>query len=154
MGKFRTPSPGDNNSIALRKLLQGCRREHRLYTSLQQREQAVWASKIRLQVKEFGILCMGRCRPLGSLHWFLCTSAVWGWPCFLVHLASCIPSSSSAMTLGGGSILWITVWGALIHTWRPEIADGWDISCLLIVQEMFSFHMGICVPLLKMQSYF
>ena len=55
-------------------------------------------------------------------------------PCFL-------PSSrSSAVTMGGGSILWITVWGALIHIWRPEIADGCDMSCLLIWQEIFSFH--------------
>ena len=30
--------------------------------------------------------------------------------------------------------------GALIHIWRPEIAEGCDISCLLIWQEIFSFH--------------
>ena len=38
--------------------------------SLQQKEQAVWTSKTRYQVKEFSILCMGRCKPLGSLHSF------------------------------------------------------------------------------------
>ena len=42
-----------------------------LYTSLQQREQAVLTSKIRYQVKEFSILCMWRCKPLGSLNSFL-----------------------------------------------------------------------------------
>jgi len=41
VGMFRTQSPGDNISVALRKLLQGGRREVRLYTSLQQREQTV-----------------------------------------------------------------------------------------------------------------
>ena len=41
VGMFRTQSPGDNISVALRKLLQGGRREVRLYTSLQQREQIV-----------------------------------------------------------------------------------------------------------------
>ena len=42
MGMFRTQKPGDNNiSVALRKLLQGGREEVRMYTSLQQREQAV-----------------------------------------------------------------------------------------------------------------
>ena len=30
--------------------------------------------------------------------------------------------------------------GALGHIWMPEIADGCDISCLLIWQEIFSFH--------------
>ena len=30
--------------------------------------------------------------------------------------------------------------GALGHVWMPEIADGCDISCLLIWQEIFSFH--------------
>ena len=39
-----------------------------------------------------------------------------------------------------GSIRWITVFGALTHTWRPEIAGGCDISCWLTWQEIFSFH--------------
>ena len=45
---------------------------------------------------------------------------------------------SSAITVRGGSIRWIAVWGALIHIWRQDIADGCDISCLLIWQEIFS----------------
>ena len=68
---FRTLSPGDCISGALRKLLQGGRGYTRLYTSLQQREQSVWISKIRYQVKKFSILSMGRCKPLGSLKSFL-----------------------------------------------------------------------------------
>ena len=48
--------------------------------------------------------------------------------------------SSSEITMGSGSIPRIPVLGALIHIWRPEIADGCDISCLLIWQEIFSFH--------------
>ena len=56
-------------------------------------------------------------------------------PCFLHS------PSSSAITIGvGGSSLWITVLGALIHIWRPEIANGCDISWWLIWQEIFSFH--------------
>ena len=60
---FRTPSAGAWSSQALRKLLQGGRGEVMLYTSLQQRELAVWTAKIRHQAKEFSILCMGRCNP-------------------------------------------------------------------------------------------
>ena len=46
---------------------------------------------------------------------------------------------------GYGSICWIAVLGVPapptpFNIWRPEIADGCDISCLLIWQEMFSFY--------------
>ena len=71
-----------------------------------------------------------------SLHMQL---SLQGQSCVLVHLASCIPSSSAIM-VGGGSIRWIAVLEALIHIWRPEIAEGCVISCLLIWQEMVSFH--------------
>ena len=57
----------------------------------------------------------------------ICTSAIWANSVFLVYLASCIPPSSSAVTVGGGSIHVITVLGVLILIWRPEIADGCDI---------------------------
>ena len=60
-----------------------------------------------------------------------------GSPCFLHY------PSSSAITMRSGSICWIAVLGALIHIWRPKIADGCDISCLLIWQEIFSFHWAI-----------
>ena len=55
---------------------------------------------------------------------------------------SCIPLApqQSPWRVGGNSIHGITVLGALIHIWRPEIADGCDISWLLIWQEIFSFH--------------
>ena len=38
------------------------------------------------------------------------------------------------------SICWITVLGALIRIWRPEISGGCDISNLLKWREIFSFH--------------
>ena len=64
---------------------------------------------------------------------FTCTSAIWGQSCFLVHLAACIPlAPQQSPWEGGGNTPWITVWGALIHIWRPEITDGGDVSCLLI----------------------
>ena len=55
-------------------------------------------SKIRYQVKEFNMLCMGRCKPLGSLNSFLSYAPLSGANpvSFLVHLkewqmaASCI----------------------------------------------------------------
>ena len=87
VGMVRTPSAGDHISVALRKLLQGGRRRVRLYTSLQQKEQAVWTSKIGYQVKEFN-LCMRRCKPLGSLNSFLsyAPQLYWARSGFLVHL--------------------------------------------------------------------
>ena len=110
---FKTP--GGSISVALKKLLPGGRGQVRLYTSLQQREQAVWrTSKIRYWVKKFSILCMGRCTPLG-------------------------PQLLSKHHEGGKHLL-DPVLRALIYTWRLEIADGSDISYLLIWQEIFSFH--------------
>ena len=50
--------------------------------------------------------------------------------------------SSSAITMGSGSIFWIKVVGALIHIWKPEIPDGCDVSSLLTWQEIFSFHIA------------
>jgi len=79
---------------------------------------------------------------------FICTSAISGQPCFLVHLKewqmaiSCIPLApqQSLWRVRGNSIHCVTVLGAVIHIWRPEIADGCDISWLWIWQEIFSFH--------------
>ena len=100
------------------------------------------------QVKIFRILCMGRCKPLDSLSLFLwiCASAVWApnpVSLFTVRIGRWLVLVFSQLLSNpsrGGSILWITVWGALIHIWKPEITDGCGISCLLIWQEIFSFH--------------
>ena len=103
---FRTPSLRDSISVTLRKLLEGgSSGEVRLYTSLQQREQAVWTLKVRYQVREFIILCMGRCKPLGSLNSFLSYASQLSGAksCFLFHLVSCIPPALqlSAIIHGG-----------------------------------------------------
>ena len=63
-------------------------------------------------------------------------------PVSLLTLLLASPSSS-AITTGVGSTHWITVWGALIHIWRPEVADGCDISCLSVWQKTFSFHTAL-----------
>ena len=63
----------------------------------------------------------------------ICTSAFWGqilFPCSPCFWHS--PSSS-------GGWQHPAVLGALIHIWRPGIADGCDISYLLIWQEIFHF---------------
>ena len=70
---------------------------------------------------------------------FICTSAIWGQSCFLVHFASCIPQLLSNHPTGWQHPLGQSL-GALIHIWRPEIIDGYDISYLLICQEIFKFH--------------
>jgi len=117
--------------------------------SLQQSEQAVRKAKIRCQVKEFSSVWEDT-----SLwaHWIHSIHMHLGYlgpillpptPCF-----SRSPSSS-AITLGGGSICWITVWGALIHIWRPEITDDHDISCLLVWPEILSFHTFIILKLIN-----
>ena len=73
------------------------------------------------------------------------SSAIWGNPVSLFTLSSSrqlLPAFPQLFshTMEGGSIPRIKDLGALIHIWRPEITDGCDISCLLMWQEIFSFH--------------
>ena len=78
---------------------------------------------------------------------FKCTSATWGWILFLVHLKEgrCLllaflpqpraPLCGEAASAGSQALC--SIWGALVHLWRPEIiADGCDISCSPIGQEI------------------
>ena len=66
--------------------------------------------------------------------------------CFLVDpkewqiVATHIPLALQQSPRGGGSICCATVSGALVHIWGAETADDYDISCLSIWQEIFSFH--------------
>ena len=62
-----------------------------------------------------------------------------GQSCLLAHLASCTPSPLvvTGWRRGGSSIPWITIWGAFIDIWGPEITDGGKISCSLIWQNAF-----------------
>ena len=60
-----------SHSVAQRKLLQGDRRGSQAIYKFGTPEQAVCISKIRYQVKTFHTLCIGRCKPLGSLNSFL-----------------------------------------------------------------------------------
>ena len=59
--------------------------------------------------------------------------------------ASCVPPPTRAPVCGeaasAGSQALCSIWGALVHLWRPEIiADGCGISCSPIGQEISSFH--------------
>ena len=140
VGMFRTLSPGDSISIALRKLLRGGRKGRQDIYKFATKGVGSLNTKDQVEVKEFSILCMGRCKPLGSLNSFpsYALQLPGAKSCFLVHLASCIPQFLSNHC-GRGGICWIAVLGARIHIWRPEMADGCDMSCLLIWQETFSF---------------
>ena len=83
---------------------------------------------------------MGGCKPLGSLNSFFSYAPLVSGPILFPFSPCFLPSpSSSAINMGRGSVTWISVLWALIHIWRPEIADGRDISCLLIWQKIFSF---------------
>ena len=137
---FRTSNPGDSISVALRKLLQGGRGWVRLCTGLQHRELAVCTSKIRYQVKGSSILYLGGAASGHCLHSFPVTSAIGASPISSPTLLPAPPASQQSRGWGSSSTPWITIWGALIHIWGPEITDGGDISCSLIWQEIFSFN--------------
>ena len=156
VGMFRTPSLGDSISVALRKLLQGGRsRGVRPYITLQQREQAVWTSKIRCQVKQFCILCMERCKPLGPLNSFLSYATQLSGTkfCFLVHLkewqmaASCNPPASQQS-------LWRVAASAGSQFGEPSLTFG-DQKSLMAVKFLVYwygrryFHSTNVIPSIK-----
>ena len=125
---FRTLSPRDSISIALRKLLQGGRTWSQAIFKFAQKG----ASSIKLRNVAFFVW------EDASLwaHWIhsfpIHLSYLWPilFPCSACFLHS---PSSSAITVGRGSIPWMEVLGALIHIWRPKITDGCDISCLSVL---------------------
>ena len=143
----RTLTLGDHISVSLRKVLQGGRRGklgHTQVCNKGSRQAEHQRSAIRLRSLAFYVW------EGASLwaHW------VYSFHMHLRYLAGANPvplltlrsgrwlhsPSSSAITVEGGSIHWISVLGALIHIWRPDVTDGCDISCLLIWQEILSFH--------------
>ena len=141
----------DSISVALRKLLQeGGRKNWATYKFIT-KTAGNMNIKIRYQVKEFSILCVGRCKPLGSLKSFLSfasqLSGAKSLSLFTLRsgrwLLLAFPQSSSAVIMVSGRICWISVLGALIHIWRPEITDSCDISSLLTCLEIFSFYIII-----------
>ena len=123
---FRTLSLGDSLSVALSKPLKGGRGEVRLYTTLQQRKQAVWTSEVSLWAHwiHFFLMHLSYLAPI----LFSCSPCFWRSP------------SSSAITVEGGQHRWIIVFGTLIHIWRPEIIDDCSTAYCLIWKETFSLH--------------
>ena len=140
---FRTLSPGDSISVALRKLLQEGRRGsqamYKFVTGSRQPEHQRWGIKLRNLVFYVGEDVRLWTHWIYSFHMHLSSLGPVPFPC-----SSCFlhPPSSSAITMEGGSIHWIEVLGALIHIWRPEITVACDITCLSTWQEIFSFHIG------------
>ena len=107
MGMFRIPSPGDSISVVLRKLLKGGRRGSQATSKFATK--ATGTLNIKDQIEDFSILCMGRCKPLGSLNSYASQlSGVNPVSLFTLLLAS-FPSSS-AITLrvaaSAGLLFW------------------------------------------------
>ena len=113
------------------------------YVQVCNREQAVWTSKMRYQVKEFSILCRGRCKALDSLNSFL----------------SYAPQFSRASTISLLILLLASPQLLSNHhgEWQHPLDRSFgsphshletsnncccDITCLSTWQEIFSFHIG------------
>ena len=89
----------------------------------------------RHQIKEFSILRMASCKPLGPLNPFFARAAQQS-VADPVSLSTLLPVSPQLLGRhhGGGSICMMTASGALTHIWKPAITGGYDVSCLLIRQ--------------------
>ena len=118
--KHKIRSLGYNISVALRKLLQGSGRERQAtYKFVTKKagslniKDCCEVKKKSNKVKEFSTVCMGRCKPLGSLNpslsYVLQLSGIKS--CFLVHLkgwqmaVSCLPPVSQSLPLGWQHLL-------------------------------------------------
>ena len=71
---------------------------------------------------------MERCKPLSSLNSFL-SYAPQLFGANPVSLFTLLPVFIQLLSnyYGGSNARWMAVLGAIIHIWRPEIADGCDI---------------------------
>ena len=137
----------------------------RLHTNLLQREQAVWTSKIRYQIKEFSIGYMGRFKPLGSLNSLLSYVPQLSGPnpvsLFTLSSGSCgrwlplvFPQLLSNhhggwITMAGGSPWrvdhhgrWITMAGGgicWIELWEPALTFGGQKSLMAVTFLVYWF---------------
>ena len=93
-----------------------------------------------MNIKEFSILCMGRWKTLGSLNSLLSYAPQLPGAKLVSLFTQLLAFPQLLHNNEGSAASTGSVLGALIHIWRPEIAKGCDIPCLLIWQEIFSFH--------------
>lgn len=144
--------------VALRDCSWEAQEGIRLYTSLQLRGQGRQSEHGRLllskesQISSLGISCSSICGKMQEF-WiievisFIRISAICGQhPALLIsHIPT--PSSSSAITLGGGGICWITGNGfpfASPHSPLEAWSPWWLLDpCLLIWQKLFHFTIQI-----------
>ena len=124
----------------------------RLYTSWQQREQS---EHPRSAIKKFSILCMGRCKPLGSQDSFLSYAPQLSGAkfCFLIHLKEwqvwqmgCFrpcPTPPPPPPTPQQSPLRVRVQfleSSFTFGGHKSLVVKFLVSCLLIWQEIFPFH--------------
>ena len=134
MGIFRTPSQRDSISVALRKLLQ--RRQEGTQAVYKFATKGAGGLNIKDQVIKLrnSAFCVWEDASLWSpwthsfqMHLGCLGPILFASPLYFLHSTS----SSVITVVGGGGLWWIEVLGALLHTRRPDIANGRYISGLL-----------------------
>ena len=116
-----------------------------LYTGLQKRKQAVWTSKIRYQVKECSILCIGRGKPLGSLNSLLSCAP---------QLSGVNPVSLFTLFLAFPLLLWITMGEGVsastgLQFGQLSITFGGQKSPMAVTFVVYWYSGDIFITLLK-----
>ena len=61
---------------------------------------------------------------------FICISAIWGQPCFLVHLASCIPPAPQLSPCGVAA-------SAASQFWKPSFTFGGQKSLMAVTFPVY-----------------
>ena len=104
--------------------------------------------KSDMKFKEYSILCMGRCKPLGSLNLFLLYALQLSGAksYFLVHLQFSSVQSFSRVQL------FATPWTAASQA-SLSITNSWNLLKLMSIElVMPSNHLILCRPLLLLPS--
>ena len=136
---FRTPSPGDSISVALRKLLQGGRRgSQATYKFATKRAGSL---NIKDQVSRHLAFSVWEDTSLWTQNSFLSYAPQLSGANLFAWSPCCFAFSQLLSNLPGG-VLASTgpQFGSPHYIWRPAVTDGCGSSCLLIRQETLSFH--------------
>ena len=136
---FRTPSPGDSISVALRKLLQGGRRgSQATYKFATKRAGSL---NIKDQVSGHLAFSVWEDTSLWTQNSFLSYAPQLSGAnsVSLITLLLCILPAPQQSSWRGLSITG-PQFGSPHYIWRPAVTDGCGSSCLLIRQETLSFH--------------
>ena len=119
-------APSDSISRALRKLLQGGRSKSGYIQVCNKGSRQSEHGRSGTKLRNLAFYVRADVSPWAHrIPSFICTSAVWGQSCFLIHLASCIPPAPQQS-------LWGVAGSAGLQFWGPSFTFGGQKSLVAV----------------------